>query len=312
MIFFRFIGKKYLIYVAGVSLALATLYTFVEVLEKLARYSDVSPLLMLHYAAIVFIPSFIMLFPISTLLSTILLLREMLLRDYSVLMAVYGIHVRRIIGVVGMCSLLLSGGIMVMHETIGYKLTRRMVHAKVWLFKRDAPTQEWLRLGATSFILGLGNEQFYLLEGGAHSSVTVGTKGVDDSNNLMRVNFQEETLTQLQDVKLDLSGLDALTYTAAEVPLRRAIAQLSSRYGQQIVADLFYMLLKILLLPMFALAAFFLTMRFVIIRWLCVGLPYIGLGVGHACAALLGPLIGLGVFTLGCGFLLGYFFIKLK
>lgn len=312
MILLRFIGKKYLTYLVGVSLSLAALYTLVEVLEKIARYRDVSVFLMPRYAVIVFIPSFIALFPISALLSSILLLREMLLREYFVLMAVYGINSRRIVGIVGLCSLLAGGGVMLMQEAVGYQLTRHMTRAKVWLFKRSAPSQEWLRLGATSFILGLGNDQSYVLQGGSHPSIAVGSSSPEGARLLTQVNFQTETLTTLYNAIVDLKGLDALTYAAAEVPLRRAIAQMSSRYGQQVVADLLYFFLKIVLLPMFALTYFFLAVRHTVARWVYAGLPYVGLGIGHACSQLIGPLIGIGILFVGSCFLLGYFFSRLR
>ncbi len=313
MIFLRFIGKKYLAYLAGVSLSLAALYTLVEVLEKLARYREVSVSLLVHYAAIVFIPSFMTLFSISAFLAAILLLREMVLRDYSILMAVYGIHIRRVVVIVGLCSLLAGTGIMVLHEAVGYHLSRRMVQAKVWLFKRgDTPVEEWLRLGASSFIFGLGNNHFYVVRGGAEPSIVVGSRLPDGVKRLTEINFQSETLSQIQGQEIDLAGVDILTYAAAQVPLRRAIRQVQSRYGQQIVADLLYFFLKIVLLPIFAVTCFFLAARYAVARWIYAGLPYVGLGVGYACTQLMGPLLGFSVLFTVAFFLLGYFFAKLK
>jgi ABC-type multidrug transport system fused ATPase/permease subunit len=312
MIFWRFVAQKYLAYLVAVSVLLGGLYTLIEVLEKLARYRDIPVSSILSYAATAFIPSFIALFPIGALMSVALLLRELSLQGHLVSMAVYGIAPKRVVMVIGLCTLFAACGVFVLHESIGYRLARRMAQAKIWLLNREVPIDGWLRLGPSTFVLGMGSNKLFLLEGGKTSGIAlvkgfVQGESAGRAESMMRVSFQSENSSLLKGSCIDTSRLDVLTYTMAEESCSRALSSLPSFYGRLLVADLFYFFLKIMLLPLFAMALFFLLEHRLIFRWMGVCAVYLMLGAVHACLQLLGPLLGLGVLVVLAAFLVVYF-----
>jgi hypothetical protein len=313
MIFWRLVGQKYLAYLAAVSLLLGSLYTLVEVLEKLARYQNIAINRVLHYACVAFIPSFILLFPISALLSSALFLREWLLRGHLVSMLVYGIAPRQVVAIVGLSACLAAAGLFVLHELVGYRLARHMAQTKVLLLHREASINGWLRSGPTTFVLGLGNKQSYVLEGGATPSLSIitGFMPMQQGGNALRVRqlmFQKEEIITIKNAWIDTSRLDILTYATVEQSYFYAVRSLPTLYGQRLVVDLLYFFLKIILLPFFAISLFFVWQKWPKARWVGVAASYFLVGAGHACTQLLGPLVGFLVLIVMLILLGGYFF----
>lgn len=311
MIFFRFVGWKYCLYLAAASLCLGGLYTLVEVLEKLARYRDLSLGAVGHYAAVTFIPSFISLFPLSSLVAVGLLMREWMLHEYPTIIGIYGISPRRLIKAVGICSMAAAACVALLHEGIGYKSARRMAQAKVWLFKRGAPsTAEWRREGAAAFMFSTGGGVVYLLEGGQLPRFIRGWKQQDGTVEGKELNFKRQVLQPVTYL-LNEKAIDALTYQQAEVALQGVINLLNARYGQQLLADFLYFFLKIILLPILGLVLFFFLFQRPFVHWVGLVLPYPVVGVAYSCLQLLGPLQGLSLLLIGVMFLFGYFWEKL-
>ena len=313
MILWRLVGQKYLAYLVAVSLLLGSLYTLVEVLEKLARYQDLAIGRVLSYAGVAFIPSFILLFPVSALLSSALLLREWVLRGHLVSMAVYGIAPRQIVAIVGLSACLAAGGLFALHELVGYRLARHMAQAKILLLNREAPIDGWLRSGPTTFVLGLGSKQGYVLEGGATQSLSIVTGFIPAPQGgkalqVRQLMFQQEKIITTKNAWIDTSRLDVLTYATGEQSCIHALRSLPTLYGQRLVVDLLYFFLKIILLPFFAVSLFFVWQKWPTARWAAIGAPYLLVGVGHACTQLLGSLVGFLVLLVMLILLGGYFF----
>jgi hypothetical protein len=314
MILWRLVGLKYWVYLSCVSGLLGCLYTFVEVAEKLARYRDCTALAVLHYAVVAFIPSFILLLPISAWLSAVLLLRELSMRGHLVALAIYGVRPRRIVMIVGVCAGLAAMGAVLLHEAAGYRLAQRMASAKVWLFKQPAaPAHDWLRQGPTTFVLGAHGERSYIVEGGDRPTIRI-VKHLAGSSQVesMYCSLVEAVIHQELGGCSVQAPLDVLTHAVAEESFVGAVRATQTLYGRQVVGDLSYFFLKILLLPVLAMAFFFLFTLKPIGRWIGVCLPHLILGVGYAAMAIFGPLLGLGLFLAAMLFLVGYLLVAIS
>lgn len=314
MIFWRFLSQKYLTYLFTVSVLLGSLYTLIEVLEKLARYRNISVYGIVNFALAVFIPSFIELFPISALVSVVLFFRELHIHGLLLSIGVYGIAPRKIIIIIGITSFLTMCSIFLLHEVIGYKMARHVVKAKIWLLNRKELKSNWLRLGPTSFVLGGGCPRQYIL----HAGFSPGFEFVDGfsqdqlggvAKQVTKIDFKKESLYKLKSVWISTKDLDVITYSRAEESFMQSVKLLPSLYGKIMVADFSYFFLKILIFPIFAACAFFLFQQREILRWVSMFAVYLVLAAGYFTLQLLGPLLGIIMFGVSIFFLAAYFYI---
>lgn len=298
MIFSKLVGLRYCLYFFGSTISLATLYTFVDVLEKFTRYPNASFAVIAQYAGIALIPNFIALSPIGCLLGSILLLREWSMHNQFLTMFIHGISRIRFAGTLFTYSLFTTSIVFTLHETIGYKYARQMAQAKTLLFNRIPQQAAWLRANATTFILGLGHRQYYVLQtGGKPSIAVIRTSAANQDIASQIVNFQSETLGQKYNFNLNKSTVSILTYSSTEESFLQALCQNSTKHGQRVMSDLCFFFLKILFMPFFVAACFLLANQRPYMRWLYAGLPYIALSTSHTCAQLLGPLQGIALFS---------------
>ncbi|MBM3886581.1 LptF/LptG family permease [Candidatus Dependentiae bacterium] len=314
MILLRLVGGKYYSYVLLASLFWAALYTLVDVLEKIARYSQHIALhKIVRYAGITFIPNFILLFPLSILLGLLLFLREWIVRDYLLSMLVCGISPRHIAALILFFSGCAAGGIFMLHETIGYRLARSVTEAKTALLGKALYAPGWFRYGADSFVLIRSKDLMYVLKGGGKPALCIVAQQ-ESTNQVLnqKFSFHQGVLTQGDSACIDTSKLDLLAYSALENSMLKNFSMITTPYGQRLILDLLFFLFKIFLFPMFAVMLFFTYQQHQVFRWVCIAIPYAALNVLYATTQLLGILTGFGIFLMVTMILFGYLWKRMR
>lgn len=297
MIFSKLIGLRYCLYFFATTTVLASIYTFLDLLEKITRYHNASISTVSHYIGIVFIPNFIALSPIGCLLGSILLLREWTIYDQFVTMAIHGISKVQFSGIIFTYSLITAGSIFFLHETIGHLNAQKIHQIKSHVFKQTTQNSLWARINTTSFIMD-SKQKAYIIETNNNPNVTViSFQSEAGRNQGTKFDFQKETLTPHLSSKTDKKYIHPLTYSSVEESFIKTIRQKATLHNQRIMSDLLIFFLKLLFLPFFITICFQIAIQRIFIRWIYAAIPYVALGIGSGCMQLLSPLAGFIVFS---------------
>lgn len=297
MIFSKLIGLRYCLYFFGTSTVLATLYTCLDLIEKVARYNNTCIGGIPLYIGTIFIPNFIALSHIGCLLGSILLLREWVIQDQFLTMAIHGISRAQFSGIIFAYSFITAGSIFVLHETVGHLNSQKIPAIKSLIFKKKTQSGTWARINTTTFTMS-SKQITYIIETNKNPIIKIIPANPDqDHYKGTAFDFQKETLSIFIPIKIDKEQLHPLTYSSTEESLIKIMGQKFTLQNQRIASDLFIFFLKLVFLPFFIVTFFQIAIQQTFMRWIYAGIPYIALGIGSGCMQLFNPLVSSIIFT---------------
>lgn len=270
MIFFRFIARTYFSYLISVAFSLATLYSFIEVLEKMMRCRTLDGSCFFLYGLVVFFPSFIKLFPLSSFLGSLLFLREIVLRQTYVAMVATGVSIRWLLGVILVCSILTSTAIFLIQESIGYRAAREMAKQKISFFRGGGLSHSWLRLGSRGFVYTMNdNKNFFLLDTESHM-IALGSRNNDGAASITERVFlsSEQASEKIGFMEpISLIGLDLITSSLQEESFFHLVKNSNTPQGKNDLSVVIYFFMKIVFLSVVTSLIFFYWIDYPYLRW---------------------------------------------
>jgi len=145
----NFLTRRFFLFLAVITLFLASLFTIVEFFEKFLRVSHASASSIVYFSCLNFLPTLFDLLPVSGWLATILLLRELIARQEWEFLQVLTFIPRAIFSWLFACGLGLMIVVFVCRETVGARLIVRAEQFRQEKFKQHVHNvlfNQWFEL----------------------------------------------------------------------------------------------------------------------------------------------------------------------
>jgi hypothetical protein len=149
MLIFSYLTRRFLAFLAAISLLLAFIFNFIEFFEKIVRSKQVPVSVIIHFLSLNFIPTFFDLLPIAVWLAMCLLIKELMGRYEWELLQLMTFIPRKFLRFSLIMGLALSVSSLVLHERYVANLVFKAERFKQEKFKQGAPqilVNKWFEL----------------------------------------------------------------------------------------------------------------------------------------------------------------------